>query len=115
MMKKRMKLQRIFAIAAAVFFLFIGSACISMPEGADPANGERWFRMNRCNGCHGENATGGIGPMGQKGPKIVGLEFNYSTFVRKLRNPNSAVMPAFSKEQISNMDAADIYLWLKEQ
>jgi mono/diheme cytochrome c family protein len=93
-------------IAAAI--LFIGSACTSVPEG-NPDNGERWYRMNRCNGCHGEKGKGG------KAPGIAGLSLSYRQFIRKFRKPDSAIMPAFSANLLSDADVADIYLWLQDQ
>lgn len=90
----------------AISFLVLTSACTPIPEG-NPENGERWFRMNRCNGCHGEKGIGG------KGPQIAGLQLSYRRFINKVRKPNSAIMPTFPKEQLSNNDAADIYLWLQ--
>jgi len=89
------------------------SACSTMPE-ANPDNGERWFRMNRCNGCHGEKGAGGKG-IGEKGPTIAALELSYREFLHKLREPNSAVMPTFEAQTLPDKDAADIYVWLKQQ
>jgi mono/diheme cytochrome c family protein len=86
--------------------LFIAQACTSMPKG-NPDDGERWYRMNRCNGCHGEQGVGG------KGPVIAGLDLSYRQFKRKLRKPDSAVMPTFAATALSDKDAADIYLWLR--
>lgn len=82
-----------------------------MPQG-NPENGERWFRMNRCNGCHGEKGIGGKG-IGKKGPVIAGLDLSYRQFIHKLRHPDSAIMPVFKPERVSDSDAADIFLWLK--
>lgn len=89
------------------------SSCTKMPEG-NPENGERWFRMNRCNGCHGENGSGGKG-IGEKGPTIAGLGLSYREFLHKLREPNSAVMPTFNEQVVTDTDAADMYMWLKQQ
>ena len=97
-------LLKIFALS----LLTIQTACNSLPEG-DPQNGERWFRMNRCNGCHGEKGSGG------KGPVIAGLNLSYRKFLRKLRSPNSAIMPVFEEKNLLDQDAADIYLWLQQQ
>ncbi|MCL7489027.1 MAG: cytochrome c [Desulfobulbaceae bacterium] len=107
-MKTRRKqcVYHLSAIAAAI--LFIGSSCTSVPDG-NPDNGERWYRMNRCNGCHGEKGKGG------KAPAIAGLSFSYRQFIRKIRKPDSAIMPAFSSNLLSDADAADIYLWLQDQ
>ncbi len=82
------------------------TACSSQPIG-NPENGERWFSLYRCNGCHGENGTGG------RAVEIAGLEMRYSGFLRKLRNSRSSVMPSFPRERLSDQDAADIYLWLR--
>ncbi len=90
----------------AVLLLLLSTGCTSMPEG-DPENGERWFRMNRCNGCHGEKGTGG------KGPVIAGLKLSYRQFIRKVRAPDSAIMPAFEADRLSDKDAVEIYLWLQ--
>ena len=93
--------------------LLLLSACTSMPEG-NPADGERWFRMNRCNGCHGEKGIGGKG-IGEQGPTIAGLKLSYREFLSQLRAPNSAIMPPFEEQILPDKDAADIYLWLKQQ
>lgn len=79
-----------------------------MPEG-NAADGERWFKLNRCNGCHGENGSGG------KGPIIAGTSLSYNRFLHKLRKPNSAIMPTFESKQLSDKDAGEIYLWLLQQ
>ena len=107
----RYKIPLVFIILSTIL-LFLGSACTPMPDG-NPDDGERWFRMNRCNGCHGEKGSGGIGPNGAKGPVIAGLKLSYRQFKNQLRSPNSAIMPTFEANQLSDKDAADIYLWLQ--
>ncbi|GAB4346607.1 MAG: hypothetical protein Kow0089_24030 [Desulfobulbaceae bacterium] len=99
-------LRMVFLLLLAVAILLPTAACTSMPDG-NAANGERWFRLNRCNGCHGERGTGG------RGPTLAGLDLSYRRFIGKLRNPKSAVMPTFGEERLSDSDAADIYLWLR--
>jgi len=101
---------RLLFLAAAIIFL-LPAACGKMPEG-NPEYGERWFRMNRCNGCHGEKGVGGKG-IGEQGPAIAGLRLSYRQFISQLRDPQSAIMPVFGPERVSEQDAADIYLWLK--
>lgn len=81
-------------------------ACTGTPQG-NAADGERWYRLHRCNGCHGEGGGGG------KGPVIAGTGLSFRRFLGKLRAPNSAIMPTFSPEPLSDQDAADIYLWLQ--
>lgn len=84
------------------------SSCNRIPQG-NAADGVRWFRMHRCNGCHGE------GGKGARGPAIASLNLNFDSFLSKLRDPRSAVMPTFTPEELSDQDAADIYLWLRKQ
>lgn len=105
-MKMKCLFNNFFFAALAITLLFLGSACSKMPEG-NPQDGERWFRMNRCNGCHGEKGTGG------KGPMIAGLKLSYRKFLHQLRKPDSAIMPPFETNQLSDKDAADIYIWLQ--
>ncbi len=87
-------------LASALF------ACSGTPQGS-AADGKRWYSLHRCNGCHGEGGSGG------KGPLLAGTELGFRRFLGKLRTPNSTIMPAFASEQLSDQDAADIYLWLR--
>ena len=98
-----------------IFFCFqsLIAACNRLPEG-DPANGKRWFILNRCFGCHGEDALGGDGPAITRGPVIAGTKLSFYTFRRKLRNPHSGIMPTFDESKISDKEAGEIYLWLQE-
>lgn len=82
--------------------------CSKTPEG-NPANGGRWFKLYRCVGCHGENGSGG------KAPVIAGISLSYNRFLHKLRAPHSSIMPVFDKQRLPESDAAEIYLWLKQQ
>ena len=107
------KTHCIIILAMATFFVILTSSCTKMPD-ANPEDGERWFRMNRCNGCHGEKGIGGKG-IGEQGPVIAGLQLSYRKFLKQVRNPNSAIMPAFSETQLSDKEAADMYIWLKNQ
>lgn len=92
-------------VVAGVLLVLLTS-CTSTPEG-NPDDGKRWFSLYRCIGCHGEQGKGG------KAPTLAGLNLSYSRFIHKLRNPNSAVMPTFEEDRLSDSDAADIYLWLQ--
>lgn len=82
------------------------AACTGAPQG-NPVDGQRWYSLHRCNGCHGENGGG------RKGPPLAGTDPGFRLFLGKLRKPNSEIMPAFAREQLSDQDAADIYLWLQ--
>lgn len=92
-------------LLAAILLL---PACNRIPKG-NPADGVRWFRMHRCNGCHGK------GGRGARGPAIASLQISFDHFLSKLRDPQSAVMPTFPPNELSDQDAADIYLWLRKQ
>lgn len=81
------------------------SGCTS-PVG-NIGDGKRWYRMHNCYACHGENGNDG------KGPDIANLKMSYRSFVSRLRNSETAVMPEFSKDKISNQDAADILAFLQ--
>ena len=86
-------------------FLIIG-ACTS-PEG-NVADGKRWYSMHTCHACHGIDGQGRRG-----GPSIAGLKMGYRSFVQRLRNPQTAIMPKYSSEKINDQDAADILAFLK--
>ena len=98
-----------FCISTAIF-TFV--SCSTMPEG-NPDKGERWYRLNRCNGCHGEKGIGGKG-IGTKGPSLAGFQLSYGKFIKKVRTPNSGIMPEYTPEILPDQDAADIYSWLKQ-
>ena len=97
-----------FLLISLTFLFSLLYGCSATPEG-NPAEGERWFKLYRCVGCHGESGSGG------KGPVIAGISLNYNRFLHKLRAPNSAIMPAYDQQRLPDSDAAEIYLWLKQQ
>ncbi len=82
------------------------SAC-SPPVVGNAEDGKRWFTMHNCYACHGKDANNG------QAPKIAGLNRSFASFVRFIRNPDSARMPSFAEETVSRQDAADIYAWLQ--
>ena len=104
MIGKRVKY--LFQTAALLSFsLFMVSACTS-PEG-NAADGKRWYTMHTCYACHGKNGNDG------RGPNIANINMSYRSFVSRLRNAETAIMPEYSKEKISDQDAADILAFLK--
>jgi mono/diheme cytochrome c family protein len=95
----------------SILLLLFGAAvvlggCNNAPKG-QVSEGKKWYRMHNCNSCHGENGNDG------RAPDIAGLDMNYRTFVKRLRNNQSMSMPRFSEEKISTSDAADILSYLK--
>ena len=95
-------------LLSIAYILILITDCNRMPEG-NAADGERWFKLNRCDGCHGKNGSGG------KGPVIAATSLGFYRFLRKLRSPKSASMPAFTSQELSDKDAGEIYLWLVQQ
>lgn len=76
------------------------------PEG-NSADGKRWYTMHTCYACHGKHGDNG------KGPKIAGIDMSYRSFVHRLRNAQTAIMPEYDENKISDQDAADILAYLK--
>lgn len=63
--------------------------------------------MHNCFACHGKNGNDG------KAPDISNLKMNYWSFKSRLRKTETAIMPAYPEEKISNQDVADILAWLQ--
>lgn len=89
----------------SILFSMLLWGCDS-PTG-NPEDGKRWFAKNNCSSCHGIDGKKG------KAPQLAGLKMKYSSFVKKLRKPNSTIMPDYPKKEVSDQDVADIYSWLK--
>lgn len=86
---------------------FVTTSCTVAPEG-NSANGERWFSMQHCGSCHGRNGTGG------RAPEIQGVGLSYRVFKAKVRDPQSASMPAYSTDRLSEKELADIFAFLSK-
>ncbi len=63
--------------------------------------------MHKCFACHGKHGNDG------GAPDISGLNMGFDSFVHRLRNPQAGAMPEYSKEKISDQNAADIFAYLK--
>lgn len=98
--------RSIIMVLLSLIISAVVSACTS-PEG-NVSDGKRWYSMHTCYACHGKDAKGRRG-----GPSIAGLDMGYNSFVHRLRNPQTAIMPQYSAEKISDQDAADILAFLK--
>jgi mono/diheme cytochrome c family protein len=98
--------RRVFLLLLFLAVLLPISAC-SSPEG-NVADGQRWYRMHTCYACHGEDGNGRRG-----GPAVANIDMEYRSFVHRLRNPKTAIMPAYGEEKINDQDAADILAFLK--
>ena len=93
----------LFLLSLTIFILISGC---TTPEG-NPEDGKRWYIMHTCYACHGEDGKGRGG-----GPAITGLDMSYRSFVKRLRHSETAIMPAYGADKISDQDAADILAYL---
>jgi mono/diheme cytochrome c family protein len=78
----------------------------SLPSEPDPAVGERLWQEKPCKGCHGAQAEGGIGP------RLAGTTLNFDEVLLRVRT-GKAPMPAFSEQEISDLELRHIYAWLE--
>ncbi len=78
----------------------------SLPSEPDPAVGERLWQEKPCKGCHGAMAEGGIGP------RLAGTTLNFDEVLFRVRT-GKAPMPAFSEQEISDLELQHIYAWLE--
>jgi mono/diheme cytochrome c family protein len=77
-----------------------------LPAEPDPAEGQRIWSSKPCIGCHGANAEGGIGP------RIAGTALEFDEVLLQVRT-GAAPMPAFTEEEISDLEVEHIYAWLQ--
>jgi mono/diheme cytochrome c family protein len=78
----------------------------SLPSEPDPAVGQRLWQEKPCKGCHGAQAEGGIGP------RLAGTTLNFDEVLLRVRT-GKAPMPAFSEQEISDLELRHIYAWLE--
>lgn len=95
------------AIVISSIVITLSLATNGKPTG-NPENGQRWYSMNNCDSCHGEWGANGMAP------EIAGMELGFGSFMKNLRKPKSVTKPTYTEAEISAQDAADMYVWLKE-
>ena len=80
---------------------------------ADPRLGEQIYQSRGCNKCHGAQGEAVI-PPGPNGamPQIASTPLALPSFIELVRMPKGQ-MPAYSHEQVSNEQLADVYAFLK--
>ncbi|MGD9316920.1 MAG: c-type cytochrome, partial [Anaerolineae bacterium] len=76
------------------------------PAEPDPAAGQQLWAEKPCIGCHGANAEGNIGP------KLAGTALELDEVLLKVRT-GAAPMPAFTEEEVSDLEVQHIFAWLK--
>lgn len=76
------------------------------PSEPDPAVGQQLWAEKPCIGCHGANAEGNIGP------RLAGTVLEFDEVLLRVRT-GAAPMPAFTEEEVSDLELEHIYAWLK--
>lgn len=99
------RILRLLGLCGGIAALLVAGGC-SEPEG-NVAEGKRWYRMHNCSACHGDNGYDG------NGPDIADLDMGFNSFTHRLRNGETAVMPVYDENRISDNDAADILAYLQ--
>ena len=82
------------------------TATESAPPEPDPAVGQALWQEKPCIGCHGPQAEGNIGP------RLAGTVLEFDEVLLRVRT-GKAPMPAFSEQQVSDLELQNIYAWLK--
>ncbi len=77
-----------------------------LPREPDPAVGAQLWAQKPCSGCHGAEAEGNIGP------KLAGTILEFDEVLLRVRTGKDP-MPAFSEEQVSDLELLHIYAWLE--
>jgi mono/diheme cytochrome c family protein len=71
-----------------------------------PEVGHQIWESKPCSTCHGANAEGGIGP------SLAGTGLTFDAVLLRVRT-GKAPMPAFTTDQISDLEVQQIYTWLR--
>jgi len=77
-----------------------------LPAVPDPAVGQQIWLQKACIGCHGTNAEGNIGP------RLAGTGLSFDQMLLQVRI-GAAPMPAFTEDQISDLELQHVYAWLR--
>lgn len=87
----------------------------SSAGGAPNADNGKTFFASNCAGCHGGNAEGGVGPKLDKAAGWTLAQFGSAIHEGKTPEKElSAVMPRFSKDQVSEAQLADTHAYLQK-
>jgi mono/diheme cytochrome c family protein len=72
----------------------------------NPEAGHQVWQSKPCAGCHGPNAEGKIGP------RLAGTGLTFDAVLLRVRT-GKAPMPAFTADQVSDLELRQIYTWLR--
>jgi mono/diheme cytochrome c family protein len=78
----------------------------SLPTTPDPVIGQQLWQQKPCAGCHGTQAEGGIGP------RLAGTGLSFDQVLLRVRT-GAAPMPAFTEDEVSDLEVQHIYAWLR--
>jgi mono/diheme cytochrome c family protein len=78
----------------------------ALPAEPDPAVGQQLWAQKPCIGCHGVNAEGNIGP------RLAGTSLEFDEVLLRVR-AGKAPMPAFTEDEVSDLELQHIYAWLQ--
>ncbi len=79
---------------------------VEPPTEPDPVVGKLLWAAKPCAGCHGIQAEGNIGP------SLAGTDLSFDQVLSWVRN-GSASMPAFTRDQVSDLELQHIHVWLR--
>jgi mono/diheme cytochrome c family protein len=77
-----------------------------LPEQPDPTIGQQLWSEKPCMSCHGANAEGNVGP------KLAGTGLSFDQVLLRVRT-GAPPMPAFTENEISDLEVRHIYAWLQ--
>lgn len=83
--------------------------------GAPSADNGKTFFASNCAGCHGANAEGGVGPKLDQAAAWNLTQFGEAVHEGKAPDKTlAAMMPHFTKEQVSDTQLADVHAFLQQ-
>jgi mono/diheme cytochrome c family protein len=82
------------------------SPTTDLPSEPDATTGKQVWATKTCIGCHGVEAEGGIGP------KLAGTALEFDEILLQVR-AGADPMPAFSEEEVSDLEIEHVYAWLQ--
>jgi hypothetical protein len=68
--------------------------------------GQQIWQQKPCMGCHGTSAEGNTGP------KLAGTGLGFDQVLQTVRS-GKGIMPAFGRDQVSDLELQHIYAWLR--
>lgn len=79
---------------------------IELPTEPDPVVGKLLWAAKPCVGCHGVQAEGNIGP------RLASTDLSFDQVLSRVRT-GSGPMPAFARDQVSDLELQHIHVWLR--